>query len=273
MRINTNKEDLAKIFYFFDILTREQLSKKQVTSERDYVSRLVTYFNLPFGEILSLFNLKLNGAIKCNSIVLENKSEQAIGCDSAIVLNINGDFKVCFFEAKFQRITNPKKKNSFDKVPKGNKISHFASQIKRQQNYVANALIWEMFINEKPLNSIYYTYDSLGSTCVLSKHANTINRIRYNTKKWKDTEVVKLIETHQTSDSAIPSNIYGMIYELFNFVPETPYEIQQQEIIIASKEIGRGIKIPKFGDGNMELLNNIGIKQAFYLTITSADDN
>ncbi|MCR8561955.1 hypothetical protein KXD93_30150 [Mucilaginibacter sp. BJC16-A38] len=168
-----NAKVIGNLFNTLDQGVRNDLSRGQIADERDYVSRLVTHFNYPYG----LFNTYSVGKMKfdCGWFARVNKgeSERGFGCDSMIIFRVGDKVKVGLFEAKWPRIMDYPD-YPWDYLQKSSKQSHFTSQIERQSNWSDNAAIWEMFFYENEIGKTDGLFDKNGSTCIKHDFANAV---------------------------------------------------------------------------------------------------
>jgi len=141
---NLQATSIADLFYLLDTNVRVDLHKGQIADERDYVSRLVTHFNYPFGIFNKFFFGHLKFQSKWFSKVNSGHYERKFGCDFMIVFQVGNKFKVGLFEAKWARVINDPT-YPWDYAQKSTKSSHFTNQIERQTLWTKEAVIWEMF--------------------------------------------------------------------------------------------------------------------------------
>ena len=104
MLTETEAISVANLFYKIDCSVRNDLYNYQVSSEPDYVSRMCTHFNYPFGilNLLQLGTLKFETTWQAK--VHDKSHEQKFGCDSMIVFQFENQIKVGMFEAKWPRV-------------------------------------------------------------------------------------------------------------------------------------------------------------------------
>ena len=239
---------IAGLFYLLDTNVRADLSKKQIADERDYVSRLVTNFNYPFG----LFNKFWLGHMKlqCKWFSRVNKpsDERRFGCDSMIVFQVENRVKIGLFEAKWCRIIdNPD--YQWDSTQKASKRSHFTDQIKRQSLWTKKATIWEMFFYEQKVGKFDTPFDKNASTCVLHKYARKFIRKPRNLKTlWNNDDLLLLIESAQTPsfDGENETNLKDIIYNILYCKYGKPIEIKPTDssIYLSSNDDSENVAIP-----------------------------
>ena len=127
--------------------------------ERDYLSRLITLLEYPFG-------LRGNGTIPFKTRFFSNifpgAVEQKIGCDAFFVFRYNNRFKLLAVEGKYPRFHLPGS-GGWD-YKRGKMVtSHFSSQIDRQLPiYNAGVAVTEMFMSHDMPGIAHYNADSAG---------------------------------------------------------------------------------------------------------------
>lgn len=239
---------IAELFYLLDTNVRADLSKKQIADERDYVSRLVTTFNYPFG----LFNNFLLGHMKLQSKwfsrVNRQSDERRFGCDSMIVFQVENRVKIGLFEAKWCRIIdNPD--YHWDYAQKPSKQSHFTDQIKRQSLWTKKAAIWEMFFYEQKVGQFDTPFDKNASTCILHEYAKKFISNHRNLKTlWNNDDLLLLIKSAQTPnfDGENETNLKDIIYNILYCKYGKPIELKPTDsnIDLSSDDDSENVAIP-----------------------------
>ena len=205
---------ISELFYLIDQHTRNDLSNNLIADERDYTSRMISFFNYPFG-LINLLKLKLSYSknLKFYAAVNKTKVERLTGTDSIIIFKKGLELKICLFESKWPRVyTKPKYR--WDKYSNGG-ISHFSSQIDRQLKINSAIVIWEMFYLEARPNVVYNDFDPLGSTCLLLNDIKGfINSIKMsNTRIWNN-KLLNQAVTYSKSSKSNDLNIAKIIYNI-----------------------------------------------------------
>ncbi len=190
---------ISELFYRLDMNVRNDLHHKRIADERDYVSRLVTHFNYPFGIFQRVSFNGIHLQSKWFSKVNDPDHEKKFGCDSMIVFRVNDEIKVGLFEAKWPRVIK-KPKYRWDYAQKSNKRSHFTDQILRQARWTNYAAIWEMFLYEEKVGTLNCPFDKYASTCVRHNFAKAFVRKTPSLKiVWNNIDLTDLIQSAQTS--------------------------------------------------------------------------
>lgn len=199
MLTNALIDRIANLFYNIDKSVRVDLSNDRIADERDYVSRLVTHFNYPFG-LVNVYKLT-KPLLKSISFskTLPSSQEQLFGCDSIIIFQKRDRVKIGVFEAKWPRVfKNPQYR--WDYAQQGSRDSHFSSQIIRQRSWSDLATIWEMFFYEEEPGIIASPFDRYGSTCILHEYADLhLNGFLDNRRIWNNQDLRDLISFAQAS--------------------------------------------------------------------------
>lgn len=194
----TEAKVIADLFYFLDKSVRNDLANKRIADERDYVSRLVTHFNYPFGILnhfaFNTFKFKSKWFARVNS----GHHERKFGCDSMIVFQVGEKVKVALFEAKWPRVKIDPHYN-WDYYSKRKKVSHFTDQIERQAKWTKDAAIWEMFFYEENVSVFNTPFDKNASTCIKHDYAKKyIDGPLRPTVIWDNDDLERLIISEQT---------------------------------------------------------------------------
>lgn len=207
--VNTqDAQKIAALFYNIDSLTRNALCKKMIADERDYVSRLVTYFDLVNLYKISSNSLFTNWGARVNP----SEYERLFGCDSMIVFKTKTSIKVGLFEAKLIKDKNSKWDYFQNKDKK--KGSHFTSQIDRQAKWSHQATIWEMFFLEKKVGISFLPFDDFGSTCIRHEFAVKFNKSRVNNSNIWDSKDLKEMVDFEKNCTKEEVNLYEVIKDI-----------------------------------------------------------
>lgn len=185
---------IAKIIYKIDCICREDLKKRKIVSERDYVSILLNFLRYPFGPFVNFSFV--------HAQTLQGKLEQKYGCDGIIIFKYGNSYKIGMFEAKLI-------KDPWDSYVKKTGKSRFQSQIDRQKILIPEITVWEMFFNGYETN---LTLDSKGSTCVKSDLAFSYCKSYI---RWTYKDLFKLLKDSFSSNSNRPLNLEQIIEEMF----------------------------------------------------------
>jgi len=220
---------ISELFYILDANVRNDLYNNRIADERDYVSRMVTHFNHPFG----ILNRYLFNHIRFNSKwfakVNTASQEQMFGCDSMITFRINNEIKVGLFEAKWPRIIKDLN-YKWDYTQKSTKGSHFSNQIKRQSKWTNQAAIWEMFFYEEQGNIFSPPFDNNASSCIRHEYAKSMidSNPSLNTL-WNNNDLITLIQSAQTNsfDGTNETNIRQIIYDILICNLGVPISIEE----------------------------------------------
>jgi hypothetical protein len=276
-----NAHFIADLFYRLDIAVRTDLSRGIIADERDYVSRMVTHMNYPFGILTNVIFKDL--LIKSEWFAQVNSSslEQKFGCDFMIVFEVNNQVKVALIEAKWPRvIINPN--YCWDYIQKSNKISHFTDQINRQSNWTNLAFIWEMFFYEESPTIESNPFDKYASTCI--PHSFALDAVKSNSNLsslWDNNDLINLIQTTQLNgyNGSNETNIYTMVFNLLRCNYGKPIDISPSDsfFYLKSNDNEEQIQIPilKFDQENTDKNSNVaysfikenGLKMFQYLKI------
>lgn len=189
---------ISDLFYSLDANVRNDLYNNRIADERDYVSRMVTHFNFPFG-IFNQFTLNnIQFQSKWFSKVNSGSHERKFGCDSMLVFKVKDEIKVGLFEAKWPRIIKDPN-YQWDYAQKATKTSHFTNQITRQKKWTNQAAIWEMFFYEEKVGVFNPPYDKNASTCIRHQYANKLVSSTPSLQMiWDNTDLENLIKSEQT---------------------------------------------------------------------------
>jgi hypothetical protein len=263
---------VANLFYLIDQHTRFDLSQGLIADERDYTSRMISFFNYPFG-LLNLLNVKPSFTKKIKYIASVNKAsvERDTGTDSIIIFKKGLELKICLFEGKWPRIYS-NSNYRWDKKYKGNRYSHFVSQIERQKKINSNVTIWEMFYMEASPNKIFHDFDKLGSTCILLDEIKLFsNSTNLSTNKtWQN----KILNSAVTFAKTIRNdlNIADIIYKVLICNLGGLFKIQsgQHNIAISTNNSENEVKIPIF---NLFDDTNIPTNEEFEKSLSRIDVN
>lgn len=226
---------ISTICYQADRETRKDLSAGAVVSERDYMSTLSTRIRDAWKPI---------GTAYAYSTTLPGNIEQAFGCDTLIVLHDDEGAKVCLIEAKWPRVaTKPSYKWDQLQKQKGKttRVSHFSSQIARQQSLLPDAVVAEMFLLESPPGTRSSVLDDFGSTLVLQKTAHSFDSSRRTaTLPWSNMAFWELMGYAGKKKLNLEQLVYGLVCCDIG----KPLPIVNGEVTLASSGDQEKIKIP-----------------------------
>lgn len=272
---------IANLFYRLDTAVRIDLSRGIIADERDYVSRMVTHMNYPFGILTDVIFENLLIKSEWYAQVNSSSIEQKFGCDFMIVFEVNNQVKVALIEAKWPRvIINPS--YCWDYIQKSNKISHFTDQIIRQSNWISHAFIWEMFFYEESPNIHRNPFDKYASTCI--PHPFALGAIKSNSNLnnlWDNNDLIDLIQTTQLNgyNGSNETNIYTMVFNLLNCNYGNPININPNDsfFYLKSNDNEEQVQVPilefkqenanKNSDMAYSFIKENGLKMLQYLKI------
>lgn len=222
---------ISELLYIIDTNVRNDLNRNLIADERDYVSRLATHFNYPFG----IFNqFSFNGIrfqSKWFSKVNSGHDERKFGCDGMIVFRVDNKIKVGLFEAKWPRIIRDPK-YQWDYTQKSTKTSHFTNQILRQSKWTSSAAIWEMFFYEQKVGVFDPPFDKNASSCIKHEYANALVTSNPSLQTiWNNDDLKSLILSAQTSiyDGTNETNLKQIIYEILTCRFGNPINISSSD--------------------------------------------
>jgi hypothetical protein len=219
---------ISDLFYTLDTSVRNDLYQNRIADERDYVSRLVTHFNYPFGIFNKFYFNQIKFQSKWFSKVNSSDNERKFGCDSMIVFKVDKKLKVGLFEAKWPRIIKDPN-YQWDYAQKKNKESHFTNQIIRQSNWTNHAAIWEMFFYEEKVGTLNNPFDKNASTCIRHSHANSLVSSMPSLQTiWNNNDLISLIQSAQSTSSSISeeTNIKQIIFDILTCKFGKPIDIK-----------------------------------------------
>ena len=244
----TDAKVISELFYLLDTNVRNDLYHNRIADERDYVSRLVTHFNYPFG----IFNQFCFKHIKFQSKWFANVNsghyERKFGCDSMIVFRVKNKIKVGLFEAKWPRVIKDPK-YQWDYTQKSTKTSHFTNQILRQAKWISNAAIWEMFFYEGKVGKLNSPFDKKASTCVRHSYSDLLVSSTPSLQTiWNNSDLATLIQSAQTSsfNGTSETNIRQIIFDILTCNFGKPIEIAPNDktFDLISKDNDESVKCP-----------------------------
>jgi hypothetical protein len=236
---------IAKISYDADKATRHDLSEGHVVSERDYMSALSTRIRdawVAFGKAYSY------------SRTLPGHLEQALGCDTLIVIHDEGDAKLCLIEAKWPRVAT-KPSYRWDKIQKvkgsAKAVSHFSDQLNRQRRALPDAFVAEMFLLESPVGTYSSLLDEHGATLIPHVQARTFDAMhRDRHTPWSNYDFWELLGFSRKDKM----NLNDLMIGLVSCNIGKPIPIVNNAITIASNEGSSLIEIPT----SLERLSQMG---------------
>lgn len=177
-------KDIVDSIYWADRMVRSDLALGLISGENDYTSNLTS-------TIRRQINSKNRPYLSATSLVLKPTVERDIGCDACIVLSNTKEFKVCFFEAKWARLSTHK--DYWDSLQKSTGLSHFSEQIKKQVPLSQKFAVWEMFYCEYPFSKQPNWMPNETSACVWHHDAHVYVQARNNKLRWTDKELEDLL--------------------------------------------------------------------------------
>jgi len=194
MYLTSNPKILSELCYAIDSICRNDLWLEQITSERDYVSNLLSHFRFPLGPFskCSLVKAKTN----------PNNIEQIFGADSMIIFKLQDGVKVGMFEAKWPRLIKESNYAWDSFITSGTSEnkgkSRFTTQLKRQlDNKNSGIVFWEQFFIEEKPGVSSNGFDKLGSSCILLNDAHKCfikNKGSDETIKWSNSDFPELLK-------------------------------------------------------------------------------
>jgi hypothetical protein len=226
---------VASICYAADRATRRDLAEGSVVSERDYMSTLSTRIRdawLPAGKAYAY------------SKTLPGDVEQALGCDTLIMIHDNDGAKLCLIEAKWPRVAT-KPGHRWDKVQKikgtAKPVSHFSDQLSRQRQVLPDAFVAEMFLLESPPGTKSNLLDDFGATLVSHKHAREFDAIyRQRHLPWSNQDFWELIAFSRKRTL----NLQGLMYGLASCQIGQPLPIVNGAVAVSVDGAASPLSIP-----------------------------
>lgn len=174
---------LAAVAYKADYITRGELNKKVIISERDYVSVLCSRIRDSWAA--------LGFPSLAHAQTLEGSQERIFGCDAFIAIKFNDFVKIGLFEAKWPRLSQPA--YPWDYVVNSPPESHFSSQLDRQNIWVGDVYIWEQLIHEDDYCKQSPLFDEFASSCIPHNSAYLYNKnVRSAGVLWDSKELLQL---------------------------------------------------------------------------------
>ena len=179
---------VAAVSYRADRDTRLELAENSVVSERDYMSAFST-------RVRDAWNAF--GPAYAYSKTLPGDVEQALGCDTLVMIHDDHGAKICLLEAKWPRVVD-KPSYRWDKLQKvkgtSHRRSHFSDQLQRQRSALPEAVVAEMFLLESPPGTKSSLLDEFGSTLVLHNDAYAFDSLhRQATVPWSNRDFWELV--------------------------------------------------------------------------------
>lgn len=170
---------IAGAFRLADHVARTKLSATGlIKDEREYVAIMLNH----------VFDWSVDAGLRSvlRAEPLSSGESTRTGTDALVVVQVGRTAKVGLFEAKRTR-------RGFDWPQKG--ISHFTSQLNRQDPCAGAAWIWEQFIVGHPEDPpLPPEYDRLGSTCVWHAVAKLyLASSALGQRLWKLDDVQRLV--------------------------------------------------------------------------------
>ena len=171
-----------------DYKTLTDLMQSNITSEDDYTSALMSSFRH------KILNSGLQGIVAQK---LPGRLEREFGADAAIVISDTQNSQACLFEAKWPRI-EVRQNYVWDRLQQSNNLSHFHTQIIRQQKYRHLYDIWEMIYgwDNGATGSIGFFPGSY-SCCIPFGEANAADSQRNPNNTWQTSEIQNVMTVNQ----------------------------------------------------------------------------
>ncbi|MGE4450471.1 hypothetical protein [Castellaniella sp.] len=251
---------VASISYAADRMTRHDLAAGHIVSERDYMSALSTRIRdawLPVGSAY-VYSKTLSGSV-----------EQALGCDTLIIIHDDDGAKLCLIEAKWPRVAT-KPNYRWDKLQKlkgtSKPISHFSDQLTRQRQVLPDVFVAEMFLLESPPGTKSSLLDEYGATLVPHKSASNFDATRRQKNvPWSNQDFWELICFSRKKTM----NLHSLMYGLASCSIGQPIPILKNEVAIAVNDTENLISIPTSIDRlrqmGPEICNRLGLSTLLVL--------
>lgn len=226
---------IASIAYAADRATRQDLSSGHVVSERDYMSTLSTRIRdawLPLGRAYAY------------SKTLPGNVEQALGCDTLVMIHDDDGAKLCLIEAKWPRVAT-KPAYRWDKLQKikgaSKSVSHFSDQLTRQTQVLPDAFVAEMFLLESPPGTKSSLLDEYGATLVPHSKAKDFDGThRQAHVPWSNQDFWELIGLSRRKTL----NLHELMYGLASCSIGQPIPIVNNTVTVAPNGTSIPIQIP-----------------------------
>jgi hypothetical protein len=226
---------VASISYAADRATRHDLSEGTVVSERDYMSTLSTRIRdawLPAGKAYAY------------SKTLPGDVEQALGCDTLIMIHDDDGAKLCLIEAKWPRVAT-KPSHRWDKLQKikgtAKQVSHFSDQLSRQRKVLPDAFVAEMFLLESRPGTKSSLLDDFGATFVPHKQAWEFDAIhRQKHLSWSNQDFWELIGFSRKKTL----NLHDLMYGLASCQLGQPLPIVNGAVTVSVDGVAKPLSIP-----------------------------
>lgn len=200
---------VADFFYRIDRQCRNDLSKKLLISERDYVSRFATFAMYPFGPFVNSNNFSITST-------LPQPIEKKFGCDGLIIFKNGTHVKIGMFEAKWVRM-NPSSTTRWDNKYSKSTKSRFTLELEKQQKIPKEVAVWEMFFNDLPVGTLKRGYHKEVSACVWHDLAFYYMQQRVGNDVWsnkKNRHLNTLLRYRDMLKS--DNNIYDIILNILS---------------------------------------------------------
>jgi hypothetical protein len=229
-------------------------------SERDYMSVLSTRIRdawVPLGKAYSY------------SRTLPGDVEQALGCDTLIVVHDDDGAKLCLIEAKWPRVAT-KPSHRWDKLQKvkgsSKAVSHFSDQLRRQRRALPDAFVVEMFLLESAVGTKSSLLDVYGATIVPYSEARDFDALhRDKHVAWSNLDFWELIGFSRGKTM----NLRDLMLRLVSCSIGQPIPIVNNAITIAPNEQSSSIEIPtsieRLGQMEQEICERLGISTLLVL--------
>lgn len=160
---------------------RNDMHEGFITSERDYVSRLISHLTYPYGVLsgrtglLTIDKKHLKWVCRINPPTLET----LFGADAMIIIkywDIRGyySYKICLFEAKWPIDSKGRARQKIDYTDTAAKVSHYHTQLESQHNLSNDLIKFSLYINANKVGTLVTNQPDFklnGATCAWTKDA------------------------------------------------------------------------------------------------------
>ncbi len=246
---------IAKIFDKADKETRREFVNLQIaleTNERDRVSALCTRIRSSVGRnpFISSFSVQAH-------------ARDTPQRDALFVFRLGGKVKIGLVETKLLRFKNNQLNYKWDWVINGTNRSHFTQQVKDQQEWVAQAAVWDMFIPDCHIGGYSPSLQREGSSNVWA------TELHQSPKMLRPTELWTLQDVLDAKDQYL--SLAAIIKEILSSNNETLHDVNGHDSLIIKSTSGRQMSIPipqrdRLSDKIMNgfFASNPGIAQFYY---------
>jgi hypothetical protein len=248
---------VAAVVYQADCRTRIDLSTGAVLGERDYVSRLVT-------RVADSWHA-LGGMAFAYSRVFTTSEEKRYGSDALILLRWPSVAKLCFFEAKWPRLST--RNYSWDTKERESDTSHFSTQITDQKRWSPEVAIWEQFLHEQPPRLQPGGFDPYGSTCITHDAAAAYDKRHKKGRTWTQKDLPAL----RIEAATKRRNIGDMLRAVCACRMGLPLPIAHGGVVIKSRRTQHTVTVPvdlgNLSDAGADTLGSLGVSHLLAVEI------